>query len=203
MKVCLMLKAPRIGFVKTRLAAGIGASAAREAYLWLVEIQLRALPTEWETIVAFAPADAEAEMREWLGPSLGYVAQCEGDLGARLDHVVREVGGPLIFLGGDCPYLTAERLHDAAADLATHHVVIWPALDGGYCLLGLRERLPEIFEGISWGGDSVLAETLQRIPADLTVRIMDPPLEDVDDLSSWERALASACRQTPRESDPT
>ena len=198
-----MLKAPRAGYVKTRLAAGIGSAGALDAYRKLVETQMRALPKDWSTLIAFAPSDAEEEMRQWLGPSPGYFAQCEGDLGRRLDRAAQDLGRPLLFLGGDCPQLTTSRLHEAAAALATHDVVIWPALDGGYCLLGLQGVCPEIFEGISWGKGTVFRETLERVPANLRVRVMEPPLEDVDDLPSWERALASGCMHTPQESNPT
>ncbi len=203
MKVCLMLKAPRPGFVKTRLAADLGAAQARDGYLRLVDAQMRALPTDWETVIAFAPADAEDEMREWLGASQEFRPQCEGDLGRRLERVMQDLGGPLIFLGGDCPELTTERLREAAEALALHDVVIWPARDGGYCLLGLRTECPEVFEGISWGTSEVFRETLERIPGHLSLRVMAPPLEDVDDLPSWERALASGSMRKPQESPPT
>jgi len=198
-----MLKAPRAGFVKTRLARDIGETDSLAAYRVLVERQMAALPEDWTAFVSFAPQDAEDEMQSWLGPHVQYLPQCDGDLGTRLDHVARKLAGPLIFLGGDCPALTRSRLIEAAEALESTDLVIWPAEDGGYCLLGFRHRIPEIFSGVSWGTESVLQETLDRIPVGVTLRVMSPPLEDVDDLPSWQRALASGYMQTLPESETT
>jgi len=196
MNVCLMLKAPRPGFVKTRLARDLGDDEATAAYRLLVEAQMRALPAAWDVRVAFAPDNAAAEMREWLGSGLNYFPQCDGDLGDRLTHAAQTIPGPLIFLGGDCPELTTSRLEAAATELESADIVIWPALDGGYCLLGIKKLIPEIFQEIAWGTETVFRETLARIPTGLSVRQMSPALEDVDDLASWQRALGSGCMQT-------
>lgn len=195
MNVCLMLKAPRPGFVKTRLARDIGFDEATRAYLQLVEHQMRSLPAEWDVHVACAPSDAAAEMREWLGSRPNYFPQCDGDLGDRLAHAAQTIARPLIFLGGDCPQLTTSRLEAAAAAMESSEIVIWPALDGGYCLLGINKFFPALFQGIAWGTETVFHETLARIPANVSVRQMSPSLEDVDDLPSWQRALASGCMQ--------
>jgi uncharacterized protein len=198
-----MLKAPRAGFVKTRLARDIGETDALAAYRVLVERQMAALPEDWTAFVSFAPQDAEDEMRSWLGPDVQYLPQCDGDLGTRLDHVARMLTGPLIFLGGDCPALTRSRLIEATEALESADLVIWPAEDGGYCLLGFRHHIPEIFSGVSWGTESVLQETLDRVPVGVTLCVMSPPLEDVDDLFSWQRALASGYMRTLPESETT
>lgn len=196
MNVCLMLKAPRPGLVKTRLARDIGFEEATKAYLQLVEHQMRALPAEWDVHIAFSPPDAASEMREWLGSRPNYFPQCDGDLGDRLAQAAQSIAEPLIFLGGDCPELTTSRLEAAAAAMESAGIVIWPALDGGYCLLGINKFFPAIFQGIAWGTETVFHETLARIPANVSVRQMSPSLEDVDDLPSWQRALASGCMRT-------
>ncbi len=196
MNVCLMLKAPRPGFVKTRLARDLGDDEATAAYRSLVEVQMRALPAAWDVHIAFAPDDAAAEMRDWLGSRPDYFPQCDGDLGDRLTYVAQTITGPLIFLGGDCPELTTTRLEAAATELESADIVIWPALDGGYCLLGIKKLIPDIFQEIAWGAETVFRETLARIPEGLSVRQMSPALEDVDDLASWQRALGSGCMQT-------
>lgn len=199
MNVCLMLKAPRGGFVKTRLARDIGGIDAVKAYRRLVETQIASLPENWVVHIAFTPNDAGDEMREWLGADYHYFAQCDGDLGARLVHSARCLDVPLIFLGGDCPALNRARLLDAAESMKSADIVIWPAEDGGYCLLGFQTLIPEIFTGITWGTDKVFNETLERIPVGVSLCVMTPPLEDVDDLASWERALATGCMQKPPE----
>src|SRR5687768_3502559 len=81
--VC-MLKAPRAGLVKTRLAHELGAGPAATIYRRLVEHQLKAVPESWRIEVHFSPADAADEMRAWLGATPGYYPQRGDDLGARL-----------------------------------------------------------------------------------------------------------------------
>jgi hypothetical protein len=91
--VCLILKCPRIGQVKTRLANAIGAESATLIYRALVEHQCAELPSQWEVSVWFTPADAEEEMRNWLEPHLSsgarFLPQVDGDLGQRLTMVVQ------------------------------------------------------------------------------------------------------------------
>lgn len=187
MNVCLMLKAPREGFVKTRLAKDVGPGEAASIYRRLVEWQVRQIPRGWKIFVAFAPDDALEEMRDWLGGGIEFLPQSSGDLGNRLVSALAILPKPLIFLGGDCPSLTSPRLSEAAAVLASTDMVLWPSLDGGYCLLGLSGFIPEIFERINWGTSSVFQQTLARVPPGKDLHTCEPALEDIDDLASWRR----------------
>jgi rSAM/selenodomain-associated transferase 1 len=190
--VLLMLKAPIEGAVKTRLGSEIGAAVATSAYRRLVEHQLRQVPAGWHIHVCYAPVGAEGIFREWLGEDLRYTAQAEGDLGARLsrsaDEHFRQSASPLIILGGDCPYLTTEPLQDAAAALTGTDAVLVPALDGGYCLIGLRVWEGNLFRAITWGTGMVLAETRERLRERGLPWVELAALEDVDDAASWARA---------------
>jgi rSAM/selenodomain-associated transferase 1 len=191
--VLLMLKAPREGFVKTRLAEALGFPAATRAYRRLVEHQLRQIPAEWPVHIHFAPADARREIHEWLGDSCESSPQPEGDLGARLIEAMRShfarAATPVIFLGGDCPYLTTERLTAAAALLAESDAALVPALDGGYCLLALRRPEERVFASIAWSTNQVADETRSRLrEVAMSWRELDS-LEDVDDAPSWNRAI--------------
>jgi uncharacterized protein len=192
---CLLLKAPRPGFVKTRLAASLGAGRATALYRALVERQIRAVPADWTLHVAYAPAEAGEEMAAWLnsvaGRPIGWSPQPPGDLGARLVAAVRAAfaGGAqrVVLLGGDCPTLTVTHLREAGHALATHDVTIAPARDGGYVLLGLAREAPGLFAGISWSTATVLEETVARAQAlGLTVRLL-PEHEDLDDQESYHR----------------
>ena len=194
-EAALILKAPRVGEVKTRLARSIGAERATRIYRALVEHQLAQVPANWQTAIHFAPSDAEAEMRSWLGKSplnrSVFVPQPNGDLGSRLisamDHGFASGADFVFFLGGDCPGLTCSYLEEAEAVLVETDMVIASARDGGYVLLGLRKPLASIFEGISWSSETVFATTLRiASAAGLSFRCL-PPLEDVDDLESYER----------------
>ena len=192
-EAALLLKAPRAGEVKTRLARSVGAERATRIYRALVEHQLAQIPADWRTVIHFAPSDAEAEMRSWLENfSLNqFLPQPNGDLGSRLisamDHGFASGAGLIFFLGGDCPGLTRSYLEEAEAALGETDMIIAPARDGGYVLLGLRKPMASIFEGIPWSSEFVFAATLRTaVAAGLSFRCL-PPLEDVDDLESYER----------------
>lgn len=193
--VVAMLKAPRAGFVKTRLAREVGAEEAAEIYRRLVEDQLAAVPRSWRVEVHMAPAEAAAEMRQWLGPRHAYYPQTEGDLGERLIHAVRgafeRAAAAVIVVGGDCPGLNDACLREAWAALASADVVLGPAFDGGYYLAGLRRPCPEIFRRIPWSSPVVLQATLDRVRGAALSHALLAVKEDVDDLASWRRAQAS------------
>ena len=193
--VVLMLKAPRLGQVKTRLAAAIGEGAALEVYRRLAERQLAAVPPGWSVAIHFTPPEAESEMIDWLGslrPDLRFVAQSEGTLGARLtsafDAEFRLGSGRVLVIGGDCPGLSGGILNSAASALEVSAIVLGPAIDGGYYLIGLKEPCPELFKGIDWSTAAVLAQTLARIRASNLEWATLPILEDVDDSESLIRA---------------
>jgi len=164
--VVLMLKAPRLGTVKTRLAATIGPREAARIYRLLAERQLAAIPPEWKVEVHFAPAEARSEMRAWLGPRPLLFAQAEGDLGARLIHAIADTfargAQASLVIGGDCPELDASTLHAAAAALRQAPIVLGPATDGGYYLIGLDQPRPALFADIPWSTERVLAATLEQ-----------------------------------------
>ncbi len=187
-----LLKAPWPGSVKTRLAAAIGVEAAAAIYRRLVEHQMAAVPPRWPVEVHFAPAEARDEMRAWLGNAATFVPQVNGDLGNRLiaatDGAFRRGATRLLVVGGDCPGLGASILEDAAERLCESDMVIGPAVDGGYYLLGLRTPQPSLFQAIPWSTPAVFPATLAQARASrLSVAILRE-LEDVDDIASWERA---------------
>jgi hypothetical protein len=190
-----MLKAPRPGTVKTRLAAEVGADSATRIYRQLAERQLAAVPAEWALEVHFSPAEAEAEMRAWLGPRPKLTPQTGADLGARMANALTSAWAAgraeVLVVGGDCPELDEALLREAARQLETHDVVLGPANDGGYYLIGLKAPCPALFAGMAWSTDTVYAETLRRA-ADAGLRVGRLPLhDDVDTLADWRRCLAT------------
>jgi hypothetical protein len=107
--------------------------------------------------VHFSPADAREEMLAWLKPHLPpdtrFVPQCDGDLGERLALAVRaefQRGAERVFLvGGDCPAIGPDYFTDADGHLNEADLVIGPATDGGYVLLGIKKEHTELFQGVS------------------------------------------------------
>jgi rSAM/selenodomain-associated transferase 1 len=103
-----------------------------------------------------------------------------------------EGAGKVVLVGTDCPGLTADILRGAFGILHRNTLVLGPARDGGYYLLGLREPQPSLFADISWGTPEVLDQTVEVAgEIGLSMKFVDT-LEDVDrieDLTVWEKCL--------------
>jgi uncharacterized protein len=212
--ICLILKAPRPGLVKTRLARDLGGERATAIYRALVEHQAMAIPPGWQVSIYFTPADAADEMEAWLKSRLPeearFVPQCEGDLGRRLiDAIDTELqrGAKHVFLiGGDCPGISRDYLAEADEELDKCDLVIGPATDGGYVLLGLKRQCTALFENIAWSTQIVLDQTVAAARRRfLSVRFL-PTLEDIDDAISLARqsrrlpfSLADADKKSQRD----
>jgi hypothetical protein len=182
--IAILAKAPIPGFAKTRLIPVLGADGAAALQARLIE---RAVATA--TGAAIGPVTlwgapderhaAFAAMRARFGVSL--VAQPEGDLGARMLAALAAAKGPSLVIGTDCPALAAEHLRSAVEVLrAGTDVVIFPAEDGGYALIGMREPEPALFSDMRWSTADVMNETRKRLRA-LHLTWQDPvTLWDVD-----------------------
>jgi uncharacterized protein len=190
--ICMMLKSPDVGEAKTRLARGVDAAQARAIYRALVEHQAAEIPPGWRVTVCFAPAHAGEEMKIWLAPQLPegtrFVPQCDGDLGRRIATAVRAedaYGSERVYLiGGDCPGLTRDYLYEADRALSDNDVVIGPAADGGYVLLGLKCSHEALFRDIAWSTPFVLDQTIAAARGQtLSVRLLRP-LVDIDDATT-------------------
>jgi rSAM/selenodomain-associated transferase 1 len=192
-RVVVMARYPEPGRVKTRLAAVVGAaraSALHEAFVRDLAARLAAAPYAvcWSYDPPSAPFAA-------LVPGARCRPQGGGDLGARMDAAIAgELGdgaSAVIVLGADTPHLPLERLDEAAAALAAGaDVVLGPAEDGGYYLIGVRGRRPELFAGVPWGGRTVLATTRARAAALGLRTSLLAPLFDVDEASELARLAA-------------
>lgn len=184
--VALMLKAPRAGRVKTRLALAVGDAVALRLYRHMAEHALEVCRAAgWTRTVWFDPPDAEQEMRAWLG-NVPLAPQPEGNLGRRMAHAAAaaeaEAVEAVVFLGGDCPGLGAPHLEQAAAALREAPLVLGPSPDGGYYLLGIRLPAPDVFTGMPWSTDGVLEATRARLRSLGLMWRELPPLRDVDTL---------------------
>lgn len=162
----LFARYPESGLVKTRLAGFLGADGATALHRVMVEHTMatvrrsaRDLNLRLE-IHHTGPTDA---MSAWLGADACYRAQTEGDLGVRMAMALDTALPPVILVGTDCPDLSSDVLTDALAVLRNREVVLGPAADGGYYLVGMKCRRPDIFNDIPWGSDQVLARTRDRL----------------------------------------
>ena len=195
----VMVKYPELGAVKTRLIPALGARRACDVHRALVRHTLAEVRSfagqsgvEVDVCIASAPDDEAAQ--NWLGNAWSLRSQGGGDLGARLERATgaafAEGADAVVVIGTDCPDLTAGRLAAAFVAVTETDVVLGPATDGGYYLLGLRRPAPALFRDIAWGTAAVLAQTLAAVQAArLTHRLLQP-LSDVDlpaDLPHWAR----------------
>jgi len=117
--------------------------------------------------------------------------QPQGDLGARMFAATTASNGPVLVIGTDCPAMSEIHLRGAANALSDGiDVILIPAEDGGYVLIGTRKAQPALFTDIAWGTKTVLAETRARIIAQRLMLAEQPPLWDIDtesDLARFER----------------
>ena len=190
MSNCLsvFLKAPRPGYVKTRLAATIGAGRAAELYRAFARDTLA-----WATRLSacdrrvdYTPLSGENLCRAMLpeGGACSFHPQVDGDLGERLRASFSAMfeGGyeRCVIIGTDCPTLGPREARLAFRSLESADVVLGPTFDGGYYLVGLRRPAPGLFEDIPWSTDRVLDRTLERAAeAGLETRALRT-LSDVD-----------------------
>ena len=154
-----------------------------------------------DVFVFFTPADARAKIAALAAHRFEYVAQSDGDLGERmhaaLDHVLRARGyDAAILIGSDIPLLTPAHVAGAREVLEAHGgLVIGPADDGGYYLIGMKQVQPHLFERIEWGTASVLTDTLraaEQSGVDARLIRCAYDIDTMADLRRLKRDLASA-----------
>jgi rSAM/selenodomain-associated transferase 1 len=181
-RIVVFAKEPVPGRVKTRLIPALGAEGAARLAADMLARTLK------EAIATGLPVElcGEPDASLWHDGPIRRTAQSSGDLGERLSRAAQRVLAeePVLLIGTDCPDLDRNRLAAAAAALETHDVVLHPAEDGGYVLLGLARFDPSLFTRIAWSTASVCAETLRVIDAlgwslDLreTLRDVDEPAD--------------------------
>lgn len=185
----LFAKWPRPGAVKTRLTNDpfFGAEVAR-AFLLDTLARLRAVQARG--VLAFAPADAACDFADLTPADFLLTPQPDGDLGRRLARFLQaqldEGAGSVVVVGSDSPTLPVAHVEQAFAELERADVVLGPATDGGYYLIGCGRRVPPVFADIPWGGSRVLMETVARLGEPGWRLAVLPPWYDVDTPEGWD-----------------
>lgn len=179
---------PEPGSVKTRLIPALGEERATALHRWMAMRTRDAAKTVVDrrsvSLVTWFTGGSKDAMAAWLGGDLVFEAQGDGDLGRRLCRAFEASFATgyrrVVAIGTDCPGLTGASIEEAFDRLKESDLVLGPAEDGGYYLIGLSRHLPGIFDAVPWGTDRVLAQT-RRIAEDLRVGIsMLGPLRDID-----------------------
>ena len=160
--VLVFARAPRLGTVKTRLAAGVGERVALKFHANTLAATLRKLRRDRRFALRLAAIPAGA--RGPWSQGVTRVAQARGDLGVRMDRAFRRHPRRLVALVGcDIPGLTADEVARALKTLRGADAVFGPATDGGYWLAALGARRPSRpFAGARWSTPQALADTLRN-----------------------------------------
>lgn len=187
--LAVFAKAPVPGLVKTRLRPALDDAAAARLYAAFVRDTLAKAARIGPPVTVYYAGD-HALLEPLAPPGVCWADQGEGDLGARLARVP----APCLILGTDSPHLPASILHTALAAIPRYDVVLGPADDGGYYLIGQRAPQPDLFAGIAWSTQRVLTQTLARAAALGLSVFQTPPWYDLDtpdDLRRLTRDLAA------------
>lgn len=184
--VGIFTKPPLPGLVKTRLIPDIGANKAAEVYRYCLEYTLAVTQRsglDYRLYLSQSCDDALIQEQDYSlqkGPDLGTRM-----LNALLDMLKTSEDGAII-IGSDCLDLNAIHIQRAAEALADHELVLVPALDGGYALIGCSRIDPALFQRVRWSTDQVLEQTLANAEQ-LNYRVaLLETLRDVDTLQDLE-----------------
>lgn len=196
-QLVVMSKVPLLGRVKTRLAKGIGAVAAtrffRQTSLDLINRLGR--DPRWSLVLALSPDRAVHDAGHWP-TGVPRIAQGGGTLGERMGRLMRDLpAGPVVIVGGDIPGISARHIAQAFQALGRADVVVGPAEDGGYWLVGMKRcpRVVPIFDDVRWSSPFALADTLANVTrAGLRVEYLEtlPDIDTGDDYARWRAASA-------------
>lgn len=185
-RIVLFARFPVPGSCKTRLIPALGAAGAARLHRHLAERTLGVLQQAGAQVTLAYTGAARADFVDWLGDDIILVEQAEGDLTARMLAVSEPA--PVIFFGSDTPDLSPDHVRAAIAALQENDVVIGPAEDGGYYLIGMRRPLPQLLVDMPWSTEQVLPQTLARLSALGIAPVMLSCLSDCDrpeDLARW------------------
>lgn len=190
--VIVFLRAPHLGTVKQRLAAGIGRIEARRFYVETTRALLNRLGKgpRWDVRLAVTPDRSVVEGRFWP-PHLKRLGQGHGDLGQRMARAMGYFPNrPVVLIGSDIPGLMAHHIDQAFDALGQGDLTFGPALDGGYWLVGARDAamVSGLFNNVRWSSAHTLADTMANAGT-RRVRLLDTldDIDDAEDLARWRK----------------
>jgi rSAM/selenodomain-associated transferase 1 len=202
--IIVFLRAPYLGAVKQRLAAGVGMAEARRFYAGTTQRLLRRLgrAPHWDVRLAVTPDQAADHGRFWPA-HLKRFAQGQGDLGLRMTRAFACFPNrPVVLIGSDIPDLSADHIGRAFTALGRCDLTFGPARDGGYWLVGARESsmVRGLFKNVRWSSSQALADTLANAGT-RRVQLLDclDDIDDAEDLARW-RAMNNQGIRADRES---
>ena len=177
-----------LGKVKTRLASGMGELRALEIYGHLIQLTYSALEEVsvpvWTYFSDYIPESTHPSVEKSL-------VQEGQDLGERMANAFArsfESGmEKVVLIGTDCPTLQSNHLNEAFEALNHSDLVVGPATDGGYYLIGMNRRADYLFEGITWSTSQVLSQTLNVASQHGLTTTLLHEQDDIDTQEDWQR----------------
>lgn len=191
---CLLffLKNPEKGRVKTRLASAVGDEVAVKLYRrFLLEMLFTLNQGTFLFYLCFYPENSLSDLKGWLGDDYLYMPQKGKDLGERMKNGFIEAFAMnfkrVVLIGSDIPDLPLEFIEEAFTSLQEKDVVIGPSFDGGYYLIGFKDKVfsLKVFEGIPWSTEKVFEKTMKVLKQEgLTVHTLQllRDIDTIDDL---------------------
>jgi hypothetical protein len=188
--LCVFVKNPQLGKVKTRLAKSIGNEKALAVYKYLLQ-HTKSVIEQLSCDVTIWYADAPYNNDIW--DEYQKLTQPDSDLGLRMYHALVESKsrnyGSTCIIGSDCPDITSEIINSAFDELKSNDLVIGPASDGGYYLIGMNKAYRTLFENINWSTNTVLSSTIELASKlGLTYHLLTE-LSDIDTVGDLKRTL--------------
>lgn len=202
----IFVKFPEPGKVKTRLAEELGDKKAAEIYSLMAQTIIGNVihSGSYETAIFFDPPEKEDEIIKWIGDGSAVFFPQEGKaLGDRMSNafgkVLSDGTRKAVIIGTDCINVTTDTIVEAFSRLNDRDVIIGPAEDGGYYLLGLNKHEPGLFRDISWSTGMVLDQTVGRIQeAGLSFTLLKT-LTDIDTAGDLRRHKSISIGAEPVE----
>ncbi len=193
-KLIIFAKYPEPGKVKTRLAKDLGDIEAARIYSFITQriIERTLDPDNYNTIIFYDPADKEREIKQWIDiEDIRYLPQLGSTLGDRISDAFEKVysngADKAVIIGSDCLDVDKETINHALELLESTDIVLGPAEDGGYYLLGTNKYLPIVFQDIEWSTEHVLSQTIDRIKKNSLKFELIKTLRDIDTVDDLER----------------
>ncbi len=192
---CLQIfsKIPRAGRVKTRLIPHVGETVATDIYKKLFDKTLQtASQLENTSVQVWLDQQPSADFLSFIDSKYGFSCQTQSgkDLGQRMCHTLKQSEDKFsaqVIIGCDCPDLDSDIIEQAFQMLERQHdLVLGPARDGGYYLIGMQTVTAALFDRIKWGTETVLADTLKRAEQLYLGYCLLPELMDLDDAQDLE-----------------
>lgn len=192
-KLFIFLRFPEAGNVKTRLAKKVGIKKATKIYKRLAENTIKKIyplhRKKVEIVIAYTPKNKGNKVKKWINYPFTYYAQKGSNLGKRLSNAVKwgfqNKAKKIIIIGSDCPDLLASTISKAIRELSGNDIVLGPAFDGGYYLVGLNNNRNFLFKNIPWSTSKVLKRTLDKIKEAKLVYKLLPPKYDIDTFDDY------------------